>query len=108
MLECVFQLCSLCVMFLPSSAMRHGPSSKSRPVEELHPGPPLSHRVRGALSGDLRDSKNLHHCQPRVRCILYELGTHQKNKCLPSEMSRYPECCLTEGSQSSGSVTRSW
>ena len=39
--------------------MVHGPSSKNRPPLELHPGPPLSQRSRGALSGELRASKNL-------------------------------------------------
>ena len=30
---------------------------------------------------------------------------YQKNKCLSSATSRYPECCLTEGSQSLGSFS---
>lgn len=45
--------------FLPSSAMRQGPSSKSRPVVDEQPGPPLSQRTRGAFSGFERASKNL-------------------------------------------------
>lgn len=59
MFECVFQLYGFEVVFFPLSLMLHGPSSKSRPVEELQPGPPLSHMVRGAFLGLLRDSKNL-------------------------------------------------
>ena len=43
----------------PSLLMEHGPSSMSRPVEELQPGPPLSQRTRGAVAGAVRDSKNL-------------------------------------------------
>lgn len=54
-----FQPYLLYVVFLPSSAMLHGPSSNRRPVEELQPGPPLSHRMSGASSGEVRDSKNL-------------------------------------------------
>lgn len=38
---------------------RHGPNSARRPVEELHPGPPFSQRMRGAFEGELRASKNL-------------------------------------------------
>lgn len=44
---------------LPSFAMLHGPSSKRRPVDELQPGPPFSHKIRGAFSGLDLDSKNL-------------------------------------------------
>ena len=36
-----------------------GPFSKSNPVVELQPGPPLSHIIRGADSGSFRASKNL-------------------------------------------------
>jgi hypothetical protein len=73
--------------------IEHGPSSKKRPVVELHPGPPLSQIIRGAVDGVFRDSK------------------HQKKRCLEEEMSRYPECCLTVGSQRlewPDWVTRSW
>jgi len=55
----MIQLKWLKVMLWPSSMMLQGPSSKSNPVEELHPGPPLSHRRRGAYFGATRDSKNL-------------------------------------------------
>lgn len=54
-----FQLYGLCVVELPSFSMVHGPSSNRRPAEELHPGPPLSHRTSGSFSGEERDSKNL-------------------------------------------------
>ena len=37
----------------------HGPFSKSKPVVELQPGPPLSHIMRGADPGSFRASKNL-------------------------------------------------
>jgi len=43
----------------PSLWTEQGPNSKRRPVEELQPGPPLSQRTRGAVSGAVRDSKNL-------------------------------------------------
>ena len=59
MLEYEFQLKSLNVVFFPPSDTLHGPSSKRRPVTELQPGPPLSHKVNGALLGARLDSKNL-------------------------------------------------
>jgi hypothetical protein len=33
--------------------------------------------------------------------------SHQKNRCFPSVMSRYPEYCLTDESQRVGSVNLS-
>lgn len=42
-----------------SSVTLQGPSSWNRPISESEPGPPLSHSVRGAVSGLLRASKNL-------------------------------------------------
>jgi len=47
--------------------MLQGPSSKSNPVEELHPGPPLSHMRRGAYFGATRDSKNLYEMLTSIR-----------------------------------------
>lgn len=79
-------------------------------MEEEHPGPPLSHRINGSSLGDPRDSKNLAQ-SPRRRetrkdRMIKESQTHQKNKCFPSVISRYPEYCWTEESQRVGSVTR--
>ena len=93
------------VVFLPLSVIEHGPSSNKRPVDELHPGPPFSHIVSGASLGDVRDSKNLRkfNVSPSSQSIGY---TNQKKRCLSSAMSRYPEYCFTDGSQSLGSVTR--
>ena len=45
---------------------RQGPSSMSRPVIELHPGPPLSHMMTSSLTGSFRASN------------------HQKKRCLSS------------------------
>ena len=42
MLAFSFQLYLLKVVFWPSLAIEHGPSSKRRPVELEQPGPPLS------------------------------------------------------------------
>lgn len=48
MLALSVQLYLLKVTLLPSFAIWHGPSSKRRPVEEEHPGPPFNlHRRRG-------------------------------------------------------------
>lgn len=66
------------VVFFPSSAIVHGPSSKSRPVEELHPGPPLSQRTRGSLLGLLLDSKNL-------RSRYMDFGLRERNCDEPEE-----------------------
>ena len=86
--------------------MEQGPSSIKSPVEELQPGPPLSQRTRGAVAGAVRDSKNL---EKRDEFTGQKLDAtnvaYQKNKCLSSATSRYPECCFTEGSHSLGSVT---
>lgn len=38
--------------------MDDGPSSRKRPVRDEQPGPPLSQRTTGSLTGSLRDSKN--------------------------------------------------
>ena len=38
--------------------MEAGPNSRNRPVRELHPGPPFSHRTTGSFFGSFRDSKN--------------------------------------------------
>ena len=86
--------------------MEQGPSSKRSPAEELQPGPPLSQRRSGAVAGAVRDSKNLGTKSiSRGLELNAATGVYQKNKCLSSATSRYPECCFTEGSQSLGSVT---
>lgn len=38
--------------------MEDGPSSRKRPVNEEHPGPPFNHNTTGSFFGSFRDSKN--------------------------------------------------
>lgn len=93
----------------PPETTVHGPSSNNRPVEELQPGPPFNQRVKGAVEGEDRDSKNLRICTRKIRVGKLDVKptSYQKKRCLSSSISRYPEYCWTEESQSSGSVTRS-
>ena len=50
----------------------HGPSSTRKPVRELHPGPPLSHRTTGSSWGLFSDSTNLRIIiENTARCFNY-------------------------------------
>jgi hypothetical protein len=92
--------------------IRHGPFSNKRPRSDDPPGPPtksgfslyhglrnpsppLNHADRGASWGLFLLSKNL--------ILFKKVGpgwarAYQKNKCLSSETSKYPENCFTVGS----------
>lgn len=54
----VFQPKGLWVVPLPSSLAVQGPFSVIMASEELHPGPPDSHTMRGSLDGWLRLSES--------------------------------------------------
>ena len=72
-----FQLYGLKVVFLPSLAMEHGPSSNNRPVELEQPGPPFNQRTTGSVEGELRDSKNLNRVSKRIPLLPGNLPEEQ-------------------------------
>lgn len=51
----------------PSSLSLQGPFSEKSPIILLHPGPPLSQRMRGSWDGSERDSNNQKNSLMRVR-----------------------------------------
>ena len=61
-------------------SMPAGPSSRNRPVKELHPGPPFNQRTTGSFPGSFRDSKNPMEDQLEIQ-YEYE-GTHTVEKML--------------------------
>jgi len=61
--------------------------------------------MKSADAGSSLDSKNLNEAQCMHVDTVYL--AHQKKRCFPSVISRYPEYCFTFVSQSFGSVTRS-
>ena len=61
--------------------------------------------MKSADAGSSLDSKNLNRAQCMHAGKVYL--AHQKKRCFPLVISRYPEYCFTFMSQSFGSVTRS-
>lgn len=64
-----------------SAVTLHGPNSWKSPMSESEPGPPFSHKVRGAFSGLFLASKNLSAaCEWMLRRREAEMGAqYQKN-----------------------------
>ena len=66
---------------------------------------PFAQYMKSADAGLSLDSKNLNQVErvdANAACL-----SHQKNRCFPFVISKYPEYCFTLVSQSFGSVTRS-